>query len=51
MFILGDSDDIAEQVQELLDAGLDGMVFNLPDAHDLESVELAGEVLRPVLGR
>jgi F420-dependent oxidoreductase-like protein len=49
MFILGDAADIAEQIQELLDAGLDGMVFNLPDAHDLESVELAGEVLRPIL--
>jgi hypothetical protein len=41
---------VQEQVQELLDAGLDGIVFNMPDAHDLEAVELAGEVLRPVLG-
>ena len=33
----------AEKVQELLDAGLDGIVFNMPDAHDLDAVALAGE--------
>jgi F420-dependent oxidoreductase-like protein len=50
MFILGDPDTIREQIQSYLDAGLDGLVFNLPAAHDLESVEEAAEVLRPVLG-
>ncbi|MEK7423856.1 MAG: LLM class F420-dependent oxidoreductase [Actinomycetota bacterium] len=50
MFILGDPPAVQAQVQTLLDAGLDGIVFNMPDAHDLEAVELAGEVLRPVLG-
>jgi F420-dependent oxidoreductase-like protein len=50
MFVIGDAAAVQEQVQELLDAGLDGIVFNMPDAHDLEAVELAGEVLRPVLG-
>jgi hypothetical protein len=30
-------------------AGLDGLIFNLPDAHDLESVALAGEILTPLL--
>jgi len=49
MFVMGDGPAIAEQVQELLDAGLDGIVFNMPDAHDVEQVELAGEVLRPLL--
>ncbi len=49
MFILGDADAVGEQVQELLDAGLDGLVVNMPDAHDLEAVELAGSVLGPLL--
>ena len=49
MFILGDPASVQAQVQELLDAGLDGIVFNMPDAHDVEAVELAGDALRPVL--
>ncbi|MBK9179888.1 MAG: TIGR03560 family F420-dependent LLM class oxidoreductase [Acidimicrobiales bacterium] len=50
MFLVGGPDAVGEQVQALLDAGLDGLIVNLPDAHDLESVELAGEVLGTVLG-
>jgi F420-dependent oxidoreductase-like protein len=42
---VGGPDEIGEQVQAMLDAGLDGLVFNLPDAHDLDSVRFAGEVL------
>ena len=49
MFILGDPASVQAQVQELLDAGLDGIVFNMPDAHDVEAVELAGDAFRPVL--
>ena len=49
MFILGDADEIGAQVNELLDAGLDGLVFNMPDVHDLDAVALAGDVLRPLL--
>jgi F420-dependent oxidoreductase-like protein len=49
MFILGDADEVGEQVTALLDAGLDGIVVNMPDAHDVEQVELAGEVLTPIL--
>jgi F420-dependent oxidoreductase-like protein len=49
MFILGDPPAVQSQVQELLDAGLDGIVFNMPDAHDIEAIELAGDVLRPIL--
>jgi len=33
----------------LLDAGLDGLLFNMPDAHDLEPVELAGATLAPIV--
>lgn len=49
MFIMGDADAVGEQVQELLDAGLDGLVFNMPDAHDLDAVALAGRTLAPLL--
>jgi F420-dependent oxidoreductase-like protein len=42
---LGDPDEIGEQVQALLDAGLDGLIFHLPNPYDLETVALAGETL------
>jgi alkanesulfonate monooxygenase SsuD/methylene tetrahydromethanopterin reductase-like flavin-dependent oxidoreductase (luciferase family) len=43
--IVGSPDSVVEQVGAFLAAGLDGLVFNLPDAHDLEPVRLAGETL------
>ncbi len=46
----GTPDQVAEQVQAHLDAGLDGMVFNMPYVHDLEQVELAGRTLAQVIG-
>ncbi len=49
MFIVGDSDEVGAGVRALLDAGLDGIVCNLPDAYDLETVALAGTVLQKVL--
>lgn len=49
MFLLGDPDAVGEQIGELLDAGLDGLVFNMPDAHDLDAVAFAGSVLAPLL--
>jgi F420-dependent oxidoreductase-like protein len=49
MFLVGGPDEIADEVKRLLDAGLDGLIFNLPDAHDLDSVKLAGSVLAPLL--
>jgi F420-dependent oxidoreductase-like protein len=48
--ITGDPDAVREQVAAFLDAGLDGMLISLPDAHDLESVELAGQTLAELLG-
>jgi alkanesulfonate monooxygenase SsuD/methylene tetrahydromethanopterin reductase-like flavin-dependent oxidoreductase (luciferase family) len=41
----GDPDAVAEQVAPYLEAGIDGLVFNMMDAHDLEPVALAGETL------
>ena len=47
--VIGDPDTVAEQVQRYLDAGLDGMIFNMPDAEDLEVVALCGETLKGVI--
>jgi alkanesulfonate monooxygenase SsuD/methylene tetrahydromethanopterin reductase-like flavin-dependent oxidoreductase (luciferase family) len=49
-FITGDPDSVLEQVDAYLDAGVDGMLFSLPDAHDLEPIELAGRALASRLG-
>jgi F420-dependent oxidoreductase-like protein len=48
--IAGDPDGVAEQVAAHLEAGLDGLVVNMPDVHDLETVALAGEVLATAIG-
>jgi F420-dependent oxidoreductase-like protein len=47
--LVGGPDEVGEQVRAFLDAGLDGLIFNLPDAHDLDRVKLAGEVLGKAL--
>lgn len=45
MFV-GDADEVGERIVAFLDAGLDGMCFNLPvDGHDLEAVARAGDVV------
>jgi F420-dependent oxidoreductase-like protein len=43
--IAGDRDEVGEQIAAYLEAGLDGLIVNMPDVHDLEAVTLAGEVL------
>jgi alkanesulfonate monooxygenase SsuD/methylene tetrahydromethanopterin reductase-like flavin-dependent oxidoreductase (luciferase family) len=50
MVTAGDPDAVAEQVGALLATGLDGLVFNMPDAHDLETVSLAGKTLTGAFG-
>ncbi|HWF36581.1 MAG TPA: LLM class F420-dependent oxidoreductase [Solirubrobacteraceae bacterium] len=45
MTTVGDPDAVAEEVGAYLDAGLDGLVFNMWDAQDLDPVRLAGETL------
>jgi F420-dependent oxidoreductase-like protein len=45
LLVFGDPDAVAEQARKLLDAGLDGLIFNLADAENLETVELVGETL------
>jgi F420-dependent oxidoreductase-like protein len=43
--IAGSPDTVIEQVHGFLEAGLDGLIFNMHDAQDLEPVRLAGETL------
>jgi F420-dependent oxidoreductase-like protein len=49
-FLVGDPDTVLEQISALLEAGLDGLIFNMPDAYDLDAVAHAGEVVSTVLG-
>jgi F420-dependent oxidoreductase-like protein len=50
MAFVGDPDEVGEQVQEYLDAGMDGVTISMPDVHDVESVARAGETLSAVIG-
>jgi F420-dependent oxidoreductase-like protein len=43
--IEGNADDVRARISGLLDAGLDGVIVNMPDAHDLDAVALAGDAL------
>jgi F420-dependent oxidoreductase-like protein len=44
-FIVGGPDRVTEQAKRLLDAGLDGLIFNMPHVEDPEAIELAGHTL------
>lgn len=45
MTTYGSAESVGEEIRSLLEAGLTGHIFNLPAAHDIESVHRAGEVL------
>ena len=48
---VGDADTIGEEIRGLIDAGLDGIIINLPTVgHDAEMVAFAGEVCNTALG-
>ena len=47
-WIVGDPDTVAEKCGELLEAGLDALIFNTPWVEDLETVELLGNTLGPL---
>jgi alkanesulfonate monooxygenase SsuD/methylene tetrahydromethanopterin reductase-like flavin-dependent oxidoreductase (luciferase family) len=47
--LVGTPDTVSEQARAYLDAGLDGLFFNMPDVYDLESVALAGKTLSSVV--
>lgn len=44
-FIVGGPDRVAEEAQQLLDAGLDGLIFNMPHVEDPGAIALAGKTL------
>jgi F420-dependent oxidoreductase-like protein len=44
-FTVGGPDRVAEQAQQFLDAGLDGLIFNFPHMEDPEAIALAGKTL------
>jgi F420-dependent oxidoreductase-like protein len=48
--VAGDPESVVDQVAAHFEAGLDGIVFNMPDAHELESVDLAGHTLTAAFG-
>lgn len=48
MVLAGDPDEVGEQAQAFLEAGIEGLTLTVPDVHDLESVALVGETLGPV---
>jgi len=48
--IVGDPDEVGEKVQGLMDAGLDGLIFNMWRVEELEPVALAGQTLSKALG-
>jgi alkanesulfonate monooxygenase SsuD/methylene tetrahydromethanopterin reductase-like flavin-dependent oxidoreductase (luciferase family) len=43
--LAGGPEEVRAQVRELREAGLDGLIVNLPDAYDLDTVALAGDTL------
>jgi F420-dependent oxidoreductase-like protein len=45
LLLAGDPDGIGEQVAAMREAGLDGVIVNMPYVHDLEDVALAGKTL------
>jgi alkanesulfonate monooxygenase SsuD/methylene tetrahydromethanopterin reductase-like flavin-dependent oxidoreductase (luciferase family) len=44
-FTAGGPNRVAEEAQKLLEAGLDGLIFNMPHMEDPEAIELAGQTL------
>ncbi len=48
--IAGDPDGVCEQVAAYLQAGLDGMVFNMDQAYEPDAVRLAGTTLSQAFG-
>jgi alkanesulfonate monooxygenase SsuD/methylene tetrahydromethanopterin reductase-like flavin-dependent oxidoreductase (luciferase family) len=50
-YVSGTPEQVAEQIQERLDAGLEGITLSLPGhVHDLDVVRHVGETLSPLVG-
>jgi F420-dependent oxidoreductase-like protein len=46
--IFGDADTVGERLQAMRDAGLDGIVVNMPGVHHAEHIQAVAEVALPV---
>ena len=45
ILVFGDADTVGEQLQAVMDAGLDGLTVDLPvNGHNLDRIELLGEI-------
>lgn len=51
MFLAGSADFVASQVQELVDAGVEGLTVGMLEAHDLDEVRRLGETVGPLLAQ
>ncbi len=49
MVIYGGPDEVAAEVQAILDTGIDGIIFNTGLANDLETIELAAKIVLPMV--
>ena len=50
MIIFGDKDTVGEQLQELVDTGIDGLTINLPvNGHIVERISLVGDIANKIL--
>ena len=47
--MFGDADMVGEQIQELVDAGVEELIFNLPLANNAEEVTAVGDVLQKAM--
>lgn len=45
VLLVGDADGVGEELAAYREAGLDGIIANIPHVHDLEAVALAGRTL------
>ncbi len=51
MVVVGDPDEVGQQLQERMDLGIDGLTMNMvANGHQPENVEMLGEVARRVIG-
>ena len=50
MFTCGTADEVGDAVQSFFDAGLDGLIFNMPPGSTPDMVELAGNALTERFG-
>ena len=50
MYMMGDADKIGEEMQAFKDAGLDGIVINMPGSYQPEAIEQAAEIGKAVFG-